>query len=195
MDKVNLYDISKSFYQRSNRNQSCLLKAEAYSVSRDLWNEKRSKRDLIKIISVLKKIERSIPGLSVFFADRAEKAVRNDNYFVRVPYAIAHRYNDRPGRVYILTSKSRPGECKLGATTLSMRDRCEKYESRYGYDVSTFFSIDCAKPFALEKRVADKISELRTVRNASGDSIEWYQIKPKDLEKIIVLTNSENSLQ
>ncbi len=195
MDQVNLYDISKAFYQRSYRDPICPLKAKAYSTSRQLWHEPRPKKELLGIIAELQKMERAMPRISVFYADRAEKAVRTGNYFVSVPHEIAHRYNDRPGTVYILTSRSRPGECKLGATTMSMYERCAAYESKYGYGVATFFSIDCGEPFALEKRVADKISGLRTVRNAAGDSIEWYHIKPEELKRIIISTNRENPFQ
>ena len=120
------------------------------------------------------------------FADRARNAVISGKYFVSVPHEISHRYHDRPGKVYILTARARPGECKLGATTMPIYERCEAYENKYGYHVIDVFSLNCVKPFSLEKRVAKKISDLRTVKNTLGDSIEWYRIQPQDLRRLIL---------
>jgi len=117
--------------------------------------------------------------------------VRNGNYRVCIPHEIAHRYNDRPGRVYILTSKWHPSECKLGATTMPMFQRCATYEAKYGYRVEQFFSIETPKCFALEKQVAGRLSKFRSAANATGSSIEWYRIEPGKMKQVIISADRE----
>jgi hypothetical protein len=191
MNEINLYNIGKAFYQRAYRDPSNPLKVQAHNLSRDLWHSKKSKKDLLEIIALLKNIERNFSGIRIFYADIAERAVRSGNYIVSIPHEIAHRYNDRPGRVYILTSPSRPGQCKLGATTMNIVSRCIAYKNKYGYHVEDWFSIECNIPFTLEQQVAERIAHLRMAGNVKGDSIEWYGIEPVELKKLLIRVNRE----
>ena len=124
MTSVNLFEIGKAFYARSHRDPSHEGKAKALSLANEMWQAKKTKEELLEIIAQLKPIERTFPRIWVFYADIAEQAIRRGKYVVDIPHEIAHRYNDRPGRVYILTSSSRRGQCKLGATTMTIPSRC-----------------------------------------------------------------------
>ncbi len=103
MKKVNLFEISKAFYQRAYRDPESLGKESALELSRELWHTKKTREELLQIIAKLKLAEQQLSGIRVFYAKIAEKAVRDNNYTVLIPHEIAHRYNERPGRVYILT--------------------------------------------------------------------------------------------
>ena len=88
--------------------------------------------------------------------------------------------------MYILTSPSRRGECKLGATTLGMFERCFAYTRKYGYRVDDWFSLETRSPFAVERLVAAQIAHLRVCGNVKGDSIEWYRIAPEEIKRLIL---------
>jgi hypothetical protein len=193
MGRVNLFDIGKAFYQRSRRDPQSRIKEEAYKVSRELWEKHKTKKELLSIIARLKDLERKSPGVRVSQAEKAERAVKSGEYFVSVPHEISHRYNEQPGRVYIMTSESRPGECKLGATTMTMFQRCLAYHKKFGYRVTDVFAFETDTPFGLERLVADRISELRVAGNVSGDSNEWYRIEPNLLRSVIISVAREAS--
>jgi hypothetical protein len=191
MKKLNLYDIGKAFHQRAYRDPNNDAKQEAHDLSRELWHSKKPKEELLAIIAQLKPIERAFRGIRVYYADIAEKAVRAGNYEVAIPHEISHRYDEKPGRVYVLTSRSRPGECKLGATTMTMIGRCVAYWTKYGNHVDDFFSLETRAPFSLEKLVAERISNLRVAGNVRGDSIEWYRMQPDELKRLIIRVDRE----
>ena len=193
MKKVNLFDIGKAFYQRSRRDPQSRIKEEAYKTSRELWENHKTKKELLSIIARLKDLERKSHGVRVFQAEKAERAVKSGEYFVSIPHEISHRYNEQPGRVYIMTSASRPGECKLGATTMNMFQRCLAYHKKFGYRVTDVFAFETDTPFALEKLVAERISELRVAGNVTGDSNEWYRIEPNLLRSVIISVAREAS--
>ncbi len=195
MKKVNLFEIGKAFHQRAYRDPSNVSKQKAHDLSRELWHSKRNKDELLAIIAQLKPIERTFRGIRVYYADIAEKAVRSGNYEVSIPHEIAHRYDDKPGRVYVLTSRSRPGECKLGATTMTMISRCIAYWTKYGYHVDDYFSLESRSPFSLERQVAERISHLRVTGNVRGDSIEWYRINADELKKLIIRVDRDMSTE
>ena len=193
MGRVNLFDIGKAFYQRSRRDPQSRIKEEAYKVSRELWEKHKTKKELLSIIARLKDLERKSPGVRVSQAEKAELAVKSGEFFVSVPHEISHRYNEQPGRVYIMTSESRPGECKLGATTMTMFQRCLAYHKKFGYRVTDVFAFETDTPFGLERLVADRISELRVAGNVTGDSNEWYRIEPNLLRSVIISVAREAS--
>jgi hypothetical protein len=195
MKKVNLFEIGKAFHQRAYRDPSNVSKQKAHDLSRELWHSQRNKDELLAIIAQLKPIERTFRGIRVYYADIAEKAVRSGNYEVSIPHEIAHRYDEKPGRVYVLTSRSRPGECKLGATTMTMISRCIAYWTKYGYHVDDYFSLESRSPFSLERRVAERISHLRVTGNVRGDSIEWYRINADELKKLIIRVDRDISTE
>jgi hypothetical protein len=109
MKNLNLCDIGKMFRQRANRDPGNAAKQKAHDLSRELWHSKKPKEELLAIIAQLKPIERAFTGIRVYYADIAEKAVREGNYEVIIPHEISHRYGEQLGRVYVLTSSSRPG--------------------------------------------------------------------------------------
>lgn len=186
MKKINLFEIGKAFNQRAYRDPTNAAKAKALDLARELWHTQKTKAELLHIIAQLKDIERTFSGIRVYYADAAEKAVQSGNYNVVIPYEIRHRYNEQPGRVYILTSPNRRGECKLGATTLGMFERCFAYTRKYGYRVDDRFSLETLSPFAVERLVAAEIAHLRVCGNIRGDSIEWYGIAPDELKRLIL---------
>ena len=109
------------------------------------------------------------------------------------PYAIRHRFDEniKTGLIYTMTSPARVGETKLGATTLSIRERAKCYKSKYGYAVKVENWKDVSKPFELEEAVAQKMNKFRVCRNTYGDSIEWYCLPEDQVWKIIAITLAE----
>jgi len=186
MKNINLFEIGKAFNQRAYRDPTNAAKAKALDLARELWHTNKTRAELLSIIVQLKEVEKTFSGIRVYYADIAEEAVKSGNYSVVIPYEIRHRYNEQPGRVYILTSPNRRGECKLGATTLGMFERCFAYTRKYGYRVDDWFSLETRSPFAVERLVAAQIAHLRVCGNVKGDSIEWYRIAPEELKRLIL---------
>ena len=93
MNKVNLFDIGKAFYQRSRRDPQSRIKEEAYKTSRELWENHKTKRELLSIIARLKDLERKSHGVRVFQAEKAERAVKSGEYFVSIP-ALLHKSHE-----------------------------------------------------------------------------------------------------
>lgn len=79
------------------------------------------------------------------------------------------------GLVYFARDASRPGQLKVGATTMKLRARLQKMQTRYGYEnVRPLFCIKVFNPFEIEHHAQEKLRDCRVVGKAKGDSIEWY---------------------
>jgi hypothetical protein len=117
-------------------------------------------------------------------------AVETGKYTIDRPYAIRHRFdeNNREGLIYVMSSNSRPGQVKLGATTLSMHKRLKCYEAKYQYSVQAEKWKTVLKPFVLENNIAEKISKHRVSSNTNGDSNEWYHLSSEQLWKVVTET-------
>ena len=194
-----LYKVYKKFYQRAYRNPDDFeLKAISDAISeiiKDLYNSSNDaeSHSLIKSNALLiaKEIyfRENAAAPQILFSLELIKALKKKNLDYDIPFQVIHRWNseNRNGFIYILTSYSKKGQCKLGATTLSMQKRIYHYERRYEYSVEEYFSKEISSPLQLELIVANKMKEHRVAGNTYRDSNEWYSCKPSFMKSQILL--------
>lgn len=198
-----LYKIYKKFYQRAYRNTDDIelksMSDSIYSVIKDLYNaesdiEKSSliKSNAKKFAKEINKRETAIKP-TVLFSLEFIKALNKKKLDYGIPYQVLQRWNskDRKGLIYILTSTSKKNLCKLGATTLTMKERIYQYERRYDYSVKEYFSKEISSPLELELVVANKMKEYRVAGNTYKESNEWYACKPSFMKSKIILEIAE----
>jgi hypothetical protein len=132
---------------------------------------------------------------SMLFSPALLSAINKKNIDFDIPYQVIQRWNSEnsKGLIYILTSQSKPGLCKLGATTMTMDKRIYFYELKYGYSVKEFYSKKVISPLQLELIVANKMKKYRVAGNTSGDSNEWYSCDPKIMKTQILLEFKNNN--
>ncbi len=193
-----LYKIYKKFYQRAYRNPDDYeLKEISDTISeiiKDLYNSSNDTDRHLQIksnaILIAKKIyyRENTLAPSVLFSLELIKALKMKNLDYDIPYQVIHRWNseNRNGLIYILTSDKKKGQCKLGATTLSMQNRIYHYERRYGYSVTEYFSKEISSPLQFELIVANKMKEYRVAGNTYLESNEWYSCKPSFMKTQIL---------
>ena len=77
-------------------------------------------------------------------------------------------------------------DTKIGATTLSNKERAKSYKSKYGYSVDAQNLKKVSKPFELEAIMAKTLRQYRVLGNTSGDSIEWFSLAEYQIWKMVL---------
>lgn len=190
--KADLFKIYKKFYQRSWRNPSNAIAVEITDAVFRLIRNVPSPSEMIAEIERIALLEHNSEARVQFSAELLA-AVKKGDYEINIPPQIAHELRNENvlGHVYVLTSPSKPGQCKLGGTTMRINDRIEAYKNKYGYSVKLFFYQSVQRPFELEKLVAKNLASKRVSGSTSGDSNEWYFCDPADMKTVIL--KSEHS--
>ena len=193
-----LFKVYKKFYQRSYRNpedlELKLISDTVYEVIKDLHKSLNDPEQHEAIKSnakiVFKEISRREKAMapSILFSSALISALNRKRIDLEIPYPVVQRWNseDRIGLIYILTSESRRGLCKLGATTMPMNKRIYFYELKYGYPVTEYYSKEVTSPLQLELLVANKMKLHRVSGNTIGESNEWYSCDPKLMKAQII---------
>ena len=194
-----LFKIYKKFYQRAYRNpdniELQIISDTIYETVKELYYSFNNPVEfsLIKAKAkvTFKEINRKEIEMSPakLFSPDLIVALNKKNIDFEIPYQVIQRWNseNRDGLIYILTSESKDGCCKLGATTMTMHKRIYFYELRYGYSVQEYFSKKVMSPLQLELTVSNKMKKYRVSGNTNGESNEWYSCDPKFLKSQILL--------
>jgi len=91
------------------------------------------------------------------------------------------------GTLYVLTAKSRSGQCKLGVTQGNLEKRINNYMHRHGYAVKLyFFRHDIPTPFRYEEAITKKYLTYKNTNNSDGHSNEWFFLNPEILKSEIL---------
>lgn len=201
---MDFYKTYKLFKQRSSRYPNDQLVSRITIVCRALFEtskcQKRQKspKALIKVIDRIIKLEIALPWQLKRYGKAMKTAVLADSYTLNRPYEIAHFYKEREddwSTIYVLSSPTKPGQVKLGATTNILK-RIASYKSRYRYPIKLEKSEWVKNPMRLEKIVSDLAAKHRVSRMTHGDSIEWYGMsaaKMWSLVKSSLMKQPENS--
>jgi len=172
---MELWNVYKMIKQRSTRNPDDCAMAEMTSICGLMFRSRQNARSLIVAINRIINLEVRLAPQLKRYGQTMKAAVRSGNYSLEVPYVVAHLIKEAPknyGDIYVLSAIGKPGQVKIGATTMSLSKRCYMYETKDGYPVQIEKSMRVATPFKLEKAV-QKLAILSRVRgNANGDSIE-----------------------
>jgi hypothetical protein len=152
-----------------------------------------SKDDIDNALNTARKLhdlEKSYGGFGIIFSKRLIKALETVDFEIRLP---KHKISswleeeDHLGTLYVLTAKSRPGQCKLGVTQGFLEDRISKYQHRHHYSVDLYFyRADIPTPFRHEEAITKKFLADKNSDNADGGSNEWFFLEPDMLKKEIL---------
>lgn len=185
--KADLFKIYKKFYSRSWRNPSNAIAVEITDAVFRLIRNVPNQTEMIGEIERIALLERNSEA-RVQFSTELLAAVKTGNYEINIPPQIAHELQNKnvSGHFYVLTSPSKPGQCKLGGTTMPINDRVNAYQNKYGYSVKVFFSKSVQRPFQLEKLVAKNLASKRVSGSTFRDSNEWYFCDPADMKTVIL---------
>ncbi len=141
----------------------------------------------------------SMTGGTAIYSERVLDAIRNNDYIVGKPLInnedLRKGSRETKGHIYVGQSSKRPGEVKIGFTTMNLRVREKKFRIRYGYDDFRITDhASTAKPRKLESLVTAQFRSLRTSGNTNGDANEWYRCSPSDVKRVIDIVAKENKL-
>jgi hypothetical protein len=199
---LDLYDeVYKRFYQRSYRSSEDYDLLEMTQLAHDLvrnlfriqTKSEISKDDIDNALNTARKLhdlEKSYGGFGIIFSKRLIKALETADFEIRLP---KHKISswleeeDHLGTLYVLTAKSRPGQCKLGVTQGFLEDRISKYQHRHHYSVDLYFyRADIPTPFRHEEAITKKFLADKNSDNADGGSNEWFFLEPDMLKREIL---------
>ena len=199
---VDLYDeVYKRFYQRSYRNADDWNLLEMTQLAHDLvrnlykiqTKSSISQDDLDDALNTaqnLLSLEKSYGGFGILLSRRLIIALEGNDFEIKVP---KHKMSswleeeDHWGTLYVLTAKSRPGQCKLGVTQGNLEERISKYQYRHHYSVELYFSrTDISTPFRHEEAITKKFLSHKNSNNAEGGSNEWFFLDPERLKDAIL---------
>jgi len=198
---LDLYAVYKQFFQRSNRNREDQDLAEMTQIIRDIAQNLyriKSKREPSKeeigfafnSARNLFDLEKNYGRFNTLFSRNLVRALYDNDFVINVP---VHRMSlwlendDHIGTLYVLTSKSRPKQCKLGVTQGDLEERIAKYQYRHQCTVDLyFFRHDIPTPFRYEEAITKKFLAHKNSDNAEGGSNEWFFLEPEKLKKEIV---------
>ena len=199
---LDLYDqVYKRFYQRSYRSSEDYDLLEMTQLAHDLvrnlfriqTKSEISKDDIDNALNTARKLhdlEKSYGGFGIIFSKRLIKALETADFEIRLP---KHKISswleeeDHLGTLYVLTAKSRPGQCKLGVTQGFLEDRISKYQHRHHYSVDLYFyRADIPTPFRHEETITKKFLAYKNSDNADGGSNEWFFLEPNMLKREIL---------
>ena len=209
MEKLDLHKVYKNFYQRWYREKDSedltRIKELIRELIGNLYHHKFYKTItetvMIKSIEIAKQVEsleNELRRFNVSFSKNLAKALEENNYEINIPPHKISRWIEKEnyyGNMYVLISKYRPNQSKLGVTNLDIHERIEKYTYRHGYVVELYYlEKDILQPYMHEQRISKKYLELRHSGNADGDSSEWYFLKPEVLKKELTLIKKQTNL-
>ena len=185
---MDLYKTYKLMKQRAKRQPENQLASQLSDTAREIFYQNGDQKTIHQKIQTIISLEKGLPLHLKHYGQEMLNAFETGNYSIDRPYAIRHRFDEniKTGLIYTMTSTARVGETKLGATTLSIRERAKCYKSKYGYAVEVGNWKVVSKPFKLEAAMAETLRQYRVIGNTSGDSIEWYSLKEPQIWKMVL---------
>ena len=192
---MDLYKTYKLMKQRAKRRHGDIVSQELCKTAQSIFYVGGNEEDILAKIQNIISLEKELQFGLKCYGQEMQSAVVSGEYSINRPYAIRHRFDESnyEGLIYVMTSTSRSGQAKLGATTQSMDQRLKSYQSKYQYVVQAEKWKNVAKPFVLENKVAQKLSKYRVTGNTTGDSIEWYHLSSERLWEEVVETLSQRN--
>jgi hypothetical protein len=207
---LDLYvEVYKKFYQRSYRHPEDWDLLEMTQLAHDLVRKLyriQSKREISNeevnlACDAARKIfdlEKSYGQFNNLFSRNLVRALHDNDFIINLP---VHKMSswleeeDHLGTLYVLTAKSRPGQCKLGVTQGILEERISKYQHRHHYSVDLYFyRADIPTPFRHEEAITKKFLANKNSDNTDGGSNEWFFLDPNALKKEIIKIKMPTSL-
>ena len=120
------------------------------------------------------------------YGNQLISAVVSGNFEVKRPVAIRNFcLGDDPqeGWIYIATAVKRPGEVKVGYTTIGLEKRLQVFQSKHGFPLEIAYSAIVPYPARLEEAVHDALRGVRSWGGLGG--VEWFEIGALECQKIL----------
>ena len=192
---MDLYKAYKVLKSRAKSHPEDFLCQEIFETARSIFYADGKKRTILRTVSKLRSLEKKLPFKYKRYGTEMYCAVSMGEYSIDRPYAIRHRFDQshKTGLIYVMTSPTRSGQSKLGATTLSIKKRMSCYQTKYQYPVHAENWKQVEKPFEIEDLVSKVVREHRVSGQTSGDSIEWYHLSPEELWTTVLKTLSQST--
>lgn len=115
---------------------------------------------------------------AVSYSERVYEAIKSNNFNYNSKPKINYAGNDKnapsQGYLYIANSDTRPGQIKIGYTTLPLRKREQKYKIRYGYSINITKFAFVESPHKFEIELHRALRDLRVSGLEKQDSNEWF---------------------
>jgi len=187
---IDFWKIYKAFIQREKRYPRYEPYVLIRSKMRLLMEEGRTTEERLQIAREIKRLEQR-SGNRKIYADDLIRGLESENYFIEIPFPVQHKRREKEddkGFFYVGVSKSKPGQLKIGATTLSPYTRAVKYSSKFGYQLTIAWYSYVTKPYSKEARMKQLLQSKRVSGLTEGDSNEWYR---GTVEVVINLFNLE----
>ena len=129
------------------------------------------------------------------YADKIEEAIKSGNY-INAPWnarSYDNGVNDEAfGHVYCVMDSANKLKLKIGVTTMKLRTRLQKMETRHGHEsLLELFSIYVRHPYEIEKYIQEKLPACHVGSASRGNSKEWYYATPIEASKAFSLTIKE----
>lgn len=161
---ADLWDIHKGSYQRSCRQGKTSKASESTDIIH-AWIRKiflsvpgLTREPLVKDglgLADLSYGRERDSGVRVYYSKRLKRALESGKWSLKLPHSVLHRCNSEEhglyGDVHVLTSSERPGQFKVGATTIPLDKRVYIYQRRYFTKISVYENFFCQDPFGIEK--------------------------------------------
>lgn len=130
-------------------------------------------------------------------APRFESAIISGDYFVDRPHVNRAQtgWVADEGTIYCVSTSSKPGQIKIGGTTMNLETRLQKLSTRYGYDDLTIeFAMEVDHVSDVEAYAHTILENKRVARKVKNDSLEWF-LSDTNTAKQAVLAAVEISRQ
>lgn len=201
---INLYDVYKKVADRHREQEKKGVSEETLEKSflmkkaaKEILEKPTLKR--VKEFSKLEDIWWRSPEVSEhskFISLEFEDVIRSKCFYIEEPTFNRAQtgWSAEEGLVYCISSTSKSGQVKIGATTMDLRKRLKKLKNRYKYsELNIEFAYRTNKVSNLEKLVHKELSPFLVSGRTKGDSVEWYFVTPAKanltLRKIANLEN------
>lgn len=184
-----LYKLYQAAWQRAKHRPWDAASQEIKELAYELVRYRPGHDEMLAMARRMVQIEGSA-SYSGTPAARFLQALEARDYVMNIPFVKLRSWDEQPnshGYIYIATSKSRPGECKLGVTKTDTDARFASYASRYGEVLELFWKTYIVRPYALESAMTQALAELRVIVDTrTAKSVEWYRMEPTVLRMILV---------
>lgn len=128
---------------------------------------------------------------AVSYSERVFEAIKSNNFNYDSKPNINFAGNDTnapdKGYLYIACSDIKPGQIKIGYTTLTLRKREQKYKIRYGYSINITDYAFVEFPHKFEIELHRALTLLRVSGFESQESNEWFYC---DKDEVIDFINT-----
>lgn len=196
---LDLYKIYRLVSQRARRDTQPLcgtLSARMKSVFRDLL-ENPSVEGAEAFISIETEWSKKRGGSPSLYGPSVLSSIIQGTYDIKRPTNIKNfNVGDDPkeGFVYMAASNLRPGELKIGYTTLEPKQRVKKYQQKYGYKLDLLYSRQSSYPARVEKEIHELFAKKRVSAQTFSDSNEWFMVGEEECKAAIDRAADDRSL-